>query len=169
MVDIAETFPWVRVEATMATTSRMIRAAFDGALAPLDLNLTSASLLAYVADFGPVSQTALAEKLGVGRAAAGAVVDRLEARQLIERVADEHDRRVWLITITSSGRRLAGQVAVVDEEVREQIRSGISRLERQQLAALLVRIQKNLGNGGLEVGHQEVSSNSSNVNNGARK
>ena len=80
--------PWLRVESTLMATARLIREAFDSRLKPLDLNLTQASLLAYVAELGATTQTGLAEKMGTGRAAMGTVVDGLEKRGLIERHPD---------------------------------------------------------------------------------
>jgi len=63
--------PWLRVESTLMATARLVRVAFDTRLAPLDLNLTQASLLGYVAEFGATTQTDLADHLGIGRAQIG--------------------------------------------------------------------------------------------------
>ena len=41
--------PWLRVESTLMATARAIHDAYDHRLAPLDLSLNTASLLAYVA------------------------------------------------------------------------------------------------------------------------
>ena len=95
--------PWLRVESTLMATARLVRVAFDTRLAPLDLNLTQASLLGYVNEFGATTQTDLADHLGIGRAAIGSVIDRLQARGLIERQPRLEDRRVWLVAITESG------------------------------------------------------------------
>jgi len=136
--------PWLRVESTMMVTARMIRVAYDQALAPLGLNLTSGSLLAYVAEHGPITQTALAERLGIGRAAVGTLIDRLQTRGLVERLADSDDRRVWLVTSTPAGSTTANGIAEIDKGVRATLRTGISREERQLLASLLLRLQANL-------------------------
>ncbi len=77
--------PWLRVESTLMATARLVRVAFDTRLAPLDLNLTQASLIGYVNEFGASTQTDLADHLGIGRAAIGSVIDRLQARGLVER------------------------------------------------------------------------------------
>jgi MarR family transcriptional regulator for hemolysin len=136
--------PWLRVESTLMATARLIREAFDARLKPLDLNLTQASLLAYVAEFGAITQTRLAEKMGTGRAAMGTVVDGLEKRGLIERHPDPDDRRVWRVDITSDGRELAARVVGVDEVLRGELRHGIGREERQALSWVLTRLQVNL-------------------------
>jgi len=136
--------PWQRVESTLMATSRAIRRAYDAHLAPLGLNLSEASLLAFVGEHGPVSQTQLAERLGMNRASTGAVVDAVLARGLVGRDPSPTDRRVWLVRITDDGRALAAQVAIVDGALREQLRAGLSRAERQQLARTLLRLQSNL-------------------------
>jgi MarR family transcriptional regulator for hemolysin len=136
--------PWLRVESTLMATARLIREAFDARLKPLDLNLTQASLIAYVAQFGATTQTQLADQLGTGRAAMGAVVDGLEKRDLVERHPDPDDRRVWRVDITDGGRTLAKQIVEVDEVLRAELRHGLGREERQALSWVLTRLQVNL-------------------------
>jgi len=136
--------PWLRVESTLMSTARLIREAFDARLKPLDLNLTQASLIAYVAEFGATTQTRLAEQLGTRRAAMGSVIDGLERRGLVERRPDPLDRRVWRIDISDDGRRLAKQIVEVDEVLRAELRHGIGREERQALSWVLTHLQHNL-------------------------
>lgn len=136
--------PWRRVESTLMATANAIRAAYDDRLAPLGLNLSLASLLSYVADFGPVTQTRVAEHLGQGRAVTGTQIDRLERDRLVERRPDPGDRRVWLVAITPAGERLVASIADVDRVLRAELRAGISRADRQTLAATLIRLQQNL-------------------------
>lgn len=136
--------PWLRVESTLMSTARLIREAFDARLEPLDLNLTQASLIAYVAEFGATTQTRLADRLGIGRAAIGSVIDRLERRQLVARHPNPDDRRVWLVDVSDDGRALAREIARVDERLRGELRHGIGREERQALSWVLTRLQHNL-------------------------
>ncbi|HRE03809.1 MAG TPA: hypothetical protein PLV68_21110, partial [Ilumatobacteraceae bacterium] len=58
--------PWSRVESTLMSTARALREAYDTQFAPLGLNLTQASLLAYLREFGPVTQTKCADHLRLG-------------------------------------------------------------------------------------------------------
>jgi MarR family transcriptional regulator for hemolysin len=136
--------PWLRVESTLMATARLVRIAFDTRLAPLDLNLTQASLLGYVDEFGATTQTDLADHLGIGRAAIGSVIDRLQARGLVERRPKPDDRRVWLVAITESGERLASEINDVDQVLRAELRRGLGREERQALAWVMTRLQQNL-------------------------
>lgn len=136
--------PWLRVESTLMATARLVRVAFDARLAVLDLNLTQASLIGYVCEFGPTTQTDLADHLGIGRAAIGAVIDRLEARGLVERRPKPDDRRVWMVGITPAGRDVAADIGRVDQILRAELRHGIGREERQALAWVMTRLQQNL-------------------------
>lgn len=121
-----------------------IRHVYDQRLGPLGLTLSTASLLAYVCDFGPISQTHAAEHVGQGRAVTGTYVDKLEACGLLTREPNPSDRRMWLLVATDAGRAKAADVAEVDTVLRAELRDGISRAERQALAGLLVRLQVNI-------------------------
>ena len=136
--------PWLRVESTIMATARAIRQSYDQRFNDLDLNLSEASVLAYVAEHGALSQTQIAKSLGLGRAATGALIDVLEDRTLVQRQTDPDDRRVWLVEITIAGKELVEEVYVRDQVLRKQLRNGITRQERQQLAAVLVRLGNNL-------------------------
>jgi MarR family transcriptional regulator for hemolysin len=132
------------VESTLMATARAIRRAYEIRLTDLDLNLTQASLLAFLFESGPTTQSRLASRLGMGRAAAGLVVTALEERGLIERSADPNDRRAWRIALRAEGTQLIDPIVKVDRSLRSELRTGIARPERQRLAGLLLRLQENL-------------------------
>lgn len=136
--------PWQRVESTLMATARAIRRAYEIRLAPLDLNLTQASLLAFVYEAGPITQSRLASRLEMGRAAAGLVIDTLEERNLVERRANPGDRRAWLIALRPEGVLMTKPIFEIDVVLRRDLRVGISGPERRLLAELLVRLRSNL-------------------------
>lgn len=135
--------PWQRVETTMMSTARDIRIAYDQCFEPLGLNLSQASLIGYVNQNGPMTQTQLAAALVLGRAATGSLVDQLEKRGLVQRVPDPDDRRVWMVENTEAGSEMAVAVVEVDRQLRTRLRNGISPAERRQLADLLLKMSKN--------------------------
>ncbi len=136
--------PWLRVESTLMSLAREIRRAYDLCLAELDLNLSEASVLAYAQESGPLMQAELARRLGLGRAATGALIDSLERRGLVERQPKPGDRRVWMVSVTLDGDELVASVLKIDENVRSGLRAGISRKERRELTQLLVRLRVNV-------------------------
>jgi MarR family transcriptional regulator for hemolysin len=125
-------------------TSREMRRAYDTRLAGLDLKLSEAFLLSHVHTQGPMTQTQLAESLGIGRAATGSLVDALERKGLVERAADAGDRRVWLVATTERAGPLVDELATVDVALRDELWAGISGAERRQLSETLLRLQGNL-------------------------
>ncbi len=138
--------PWRRFESTLMATSKSIRRAYDLLFAEIGLNLSEACLLEYVVEHGPMSQTQVAERIGMGRAPAGTIVDNLSNRSLLRRTPDSTDRRVWLLTATDEGNKLAERIGEVDKGLRTQMRKGLSQVERELLADILIRIRANLAN-----------------------
>ena len=136
--------PWRRVETTLMTTASTMRLAYDACFAHLDINLTQGSMLAYIVEFGPTTQSNIAIHLGHGRAATGATVDQLERRGLIERFSDPDDGRVRLVQVTATGQEMAERIRELDLYVSKELRSGISRAERRALASVLNRLQLNM-------------------------
>jgi DNA-binding MarR family transcriptional regulator len=136
--------PWRRVDGTLMATARSIRKAYDGILADVGLSLPEASLLAYLAEIEPQTQTRLAALLGSGRAVMGARIDTLEARGAVKRLPHPTDRRVWLVHITPVGEELVTTINELDQGLRERLRAGLTREDRQRLAEILVQIQRNL-------------------------
>ena len=135
--------PWQRVETTMMSAARDIRAAYDHCFEPLELTLSQASAIGYVHENGPMTQTQLAAALVLGKAATGSLVDQLEARGLVQRVPNPDDRRVWLVENTDDGSAMAVRIVDVDRQLRARLRVGISSAERRQLADLLMRMSAN--------------------------
>ena len=136
--------PRQTIESLLMAASRGMRRAYDHRLAGLGLKLSEAFLLAHVHTRGPMTQTQLAEGLGLGRAATGAIVDALERKGLVERSAHAGDRRVWLVASTERAAPVADEAAAVDVALREELWTGISRADRRQLSEILQRLEGNL-------------------------
>lgn len=80
-----------------------------GRIAP---DLTSAqvhAILALALDEAPLSMSALAQRIDAALPAATGIVDRLERDGFVERLRDDHDRRVVLVGLTDKGRATSRQ------------------------------------------------------------
>jgi len=99
------------------------------------------ALLRHLAGSGPLTVGEQALHLGISRATATELVDRLEAKRLVERMRDQGDQRRVFVWLTEEGRRrveeLAGNVlddpfvsavAELSPEMRDQIIAGLSAL-----------------------------------------
>jgi len=136
--------PWQRFESTLMATSKSIRRAYDLRFSEIGLNLSEACLLEYIFEHGPMTQTQVAERIGMQRASAGTIVDNLSDRKLLRRLPDATDHRVWLLSATSEGQHMAERIAAVDNALRIELRKNLSPEERGQLANTLLRLQSNL-------------------------
>jgi MarR family transcriptional regulator, organic hydroperoxide resistance regulator len=85
---------------------------------------------------GQVPMNALAENMACDPSNVTGIVDRLEARGLIERRGAEHDRRVKMLALTEEGARVRGHImsrmAVPPPEI-----AGLSRADQRALRDLL--------------------------------
>lgn len=86
------------------------------------------------ANGGPISMSRLAEALDISVASITGVVDRMEARGLVERRRDADDRRVILVHPAEGSRRL---FADIDARRREGLTALLRGLSEQELRGLL--------------------------------
>jgi DNA-binding MarR family transcriptional regulator len=91
-----------------------------------------------------LSQTDLATRLGMRKAAAGTLIEGLEGKGLLERRRGRDDRRVQLVSITDAGREVVDSGDRMAEGLGAGYRRGISRDERLQLVSILQRLRDNL-------------------------
>jgi DNA-binding MarR family transcriptional regulator len=132
-----------RLEIVLLRAARSVRRAFDTRLRPLHLNMTQASLLSFLRDEGPLTQSELADRLHIGRATVGTFVEGLEHRGLVSRSDDPADRRAWRVSLTEPAIAVVDAFDIVDEELRAEFRAGLTRQERHQLTELLMRVERN--------------------------
>ena len=88
---------------------------------------------------GPLPVSRLAEWLGIGAPNATGLLDRMEQRDLVERVRDADDRRVVLARMTDEGR---AAVAEHDGWRLELIEQLLEPLPMDQLLAVAAGVQR---------------------------
>ena len=91
----------VRLRQTTFRMARVLRQQDDSGYAPAMI-----TALAVIEREGPLTLGALAAHEQVSPPTITRLVDSLEERALVERVRDDHDRRVCRVRITARGRRL---------------------------------------------------------------
>lgn len=99
----------------------------------LDLTMAQFHALLAIRRRGPLSGRQLAAELKVTPAAVVALCTRLEEQDLIERVRDRDDRRVWWLQLTAAGRRLFDDVISVP---RSRIGPALASLPADDRASL---------------------------------
>jgi DNA-binding MarR family transcriptional regulator len=93
---------------------------------------------------GIASVTDLARAAEVNPGAMTRLLDKLEARGLITRVADPDDRRALNIHLTAAGTAIWRDIDQCGMRVRERALRGLDPAEIETLTALLDRVRGNL-------------------------
>ncbi|MFK3703543.1 MarR family winged helix-turn-helix transcriptional regulator [Klebsiella sp. NPDC088457] len=108
-----------------------------------DLGMSQASWVAVSAiarNEHPLSQSELAQEVGVESATIVPLVNRLVELQLVERVMTDSDKRKRLLVATEKGLALYRQVKAVADDLREEILSAITPEERAQTQRVLEKL-----------------------------
>ncbi len=119
--------------------SFLLQARLTRIAADHELSLIQLRLLGILRDREP-GMLELARHLGLEKSSLSGLVDRAEARELLERVPSPDDRRSSTIRLTPRGRKLA---RTIEDAARADIAALVAPLddaERQRLAALVARL-----------------------------
>jgi MarR family transcriptional regulator, lower aerobic nicotinate degradation pathway regulator len=84
-----------------------------------------------------LDQRSLARMIGFDTSTIGGVVDRLEARELIQRNASPEDRRVRLLEVTPEGAALLKAVTPAMLKAQDRILKPLPRAERAQFLRMI--------------------------------
>ncbi len=88
----------------------------------------------------PLSQSELAQELGVESATIVPLINRLVKLELVERVKPDSDKRKRLLVATAKGMALFHQVKAVADDLREEILTAITPEEREQTHRVLEKL-----------------------------
>jgi DNA-binding MarR family transcriptional regulator len=97
-------------------------------------------VLALIEANAGLSQTRLAEILGIDRSTLVAVIDKLEDQGLVERAARPNDRRSHALKLSREGQTRFETLAKLVKKHEARIARQLSARERQTLIELLQRI-----------------------------
>ncbi len=116
--------------------ARAVTQLYDGALAPVGLRATQFTILAIVAEKGPIGLTALADRMVMDRTTLTRNLRPLQRRGLVT-VAPGEDRRERRITLTATGEDLLAAARSHWLRAQEYMADGLGN---KGLAEILVRL-----------------------------
>ena len=114
---------------------------FRRALGPDGLGPRSFALLALVVSFPNITQSELARALGIERSGLVAIVDELEGRGYLHRVAVPGDRRVQALVATPEGTSAYADALQRVQDHEAKLLADFTDDERRMLAHLLQKIR----------------------------
>jgi DNA-binding MarR family transcriptional regulator len=128
----------------ISDVARMLRTTFDRRVRKLGLTRAQWLVLTRLHRRPGASQSELAEMMEVEKATAGRMIDRLEAKGWVERRAQNGDRRVKRVHLTSEAERVHKRIWRMAELTLDDALANFSVREGRQLRALLARVKQNL-------------------------
>ena len=124
-------------------TATVVRDAFEKALAPHDLTLQQMNVLRILRGAGPdglptleIGHRMVERTPGITR-----LIDRLERKELVERVRSDADRRVVYCQVTDSGLQLLSDLDEIVSRADQAAVEALSQEELGRLVELLDRIR----------------------------
>lgn len=114
---------------------------FDAAVGkPLALRKVEFSLLMLLRANGPLTPKQLAQALWLSAPALTAVLDRLQARGLLQRQPHPEDGRSQQVLLTEDGSVLAARAQTAAEQMEAPLQQRLSAAERAMLMELLDKL-----------------------------
>jgi len=104
------------------------------------LGISDFAVLEVLLHKGPLPVNVIGPKVNLTPGSISVAVDRLVARELVSRVECSRDRRVRLVDLTPSGKRVIAPIFRAHAATMERVFAGLSRDELRQLEQQLKRI-----------------------------
>jgi DNA-binding MarR family transcriptional regulator len=98
--------------------------------------------VAVLADFPGIDQRRLAALMGLDRTNVGQVIDRLEAKGLVERRINGADRRARELNLTTQGKQIRRRLRPKMVEAQARVLAPLAPAEQDMLIELLIRVIK---------------------------
>lgn len=145
MTDLNGAAPSIVCLGTLARAEGMAAAQIVRRLREHHLSRTAYNALTILARaVCPVGPHELAQQLLVSPGAVTQLLDLLERQGRIRRQSHRSDRRMSLITLTASGRRVLAQAQPAVAEATDRVLAGLSANEQRQLMRLLQKLEKHV-------------------------
>lgn len=125
-------------------TARLLRKRFEQNARDLGLTRAQYQALAYLSRQEGIHQGGLADMLDIEPITLVRILDKLEARDLIERRAHPTDRRIRLLYLTPKAHPILASIREIGDLTRAEAFAGIPQAELDRLQATLTTMKANL-------------------------
>ena len=146
-VDPSEEFPFAVDDYVLHLVVAIYQfrdARMDGALRPLNLNVSRYRVLGVLERFGASTMTELANFTAMQRTTLTRVADQLVAAGLIVRSAEARDRRHVVLDLTDQGRKTHGAAMALVLNLNRKLMDSVPEHERRSAARVLMQVVDNL-------------------------
>ena len=126
----------------VGAAGRKIQRYYNNRLAEHGITIGQSFILLSLRERDGQNVKELAEKLAIDSSAITGLVDRLEKADLVERRADERDRRALRIHLTDKGAKSVGTMVKLGNQFNEGLKEGLSKSELAALEKFFLVIDK---------------------------
>jgi DNA-binding MarR family transcriptional regulator len=135
--------PERQFEFVLHLVSRSILRFYNSHFRSLGLTSNEAGILLQLEWAGLFNQQEIAHSLGIGKAATGALIADLEARDLLQRRRNSRDARQIDVTLSEGGRAMTKKINARIKSVAPVLLSGVAEAQLQEVLAVLLRVHQN--------------------------
>ncbi len=125
--------------------ARLIRTEADKRARAHDMTRAQWVILSRLERAPGLSQRELAEILEVEPISVGRLVDRLEARGLVERRSDPDDRRIWRLHLRPDAAPVLAALDVQRAAIRALVTDGVDPAGLERAVEVLLKMKSNIG------------------------
>src|SRR5713101_1125442 len=136
--------PERQLEFLLAEVSRLLMRTYNSQFRRTGLTQSQVAALVSASRVEGLNQTEIARRLGMGKAAAGKLIEDLEGRGYLRRERDPSDGRAFLLSITDTGRSRVAEIDDIARAMGKVLRDGLSREDRHHFMGVLAQMRANL-------------------------
>lgn len=131
----------------LADTARLHRKFYHGIFRSFGLHRGQHRLFFHMSETEGMTQTELADKMGITPATLTRMVQNLEKNGFLNRCPDPQDQRITRLVLTPRGREIRTEIKTRLREVDRIVYAPFSPEERETLAGMLRTVQEQLRRG----------------------
>jgi DNA-binding MarR family transcriptional regulator len=125
--------------------SNQVSQAFARKVLERDVTVAEWVMLRMLFEHDALAPSVLAERLGMTRGAISKLGDRLVAKALVTRTADDNDRRYQALAITAAGRALVPELAALADRNDAEFFGHLSAADRAAIMRIMQDIVRRRG------------------------
>jgi MarR family transcriptional regulator, transcriptional regulator for hemolysin len=129
---------------TITDVGRLLRTVFERRVRDFGLTRAQWLIIARLHRRPGLSQSEIADLLEIEKAPAGRLIERMEAKNWLQRRGDAKDKRINRLYLTSKGNRLHAAIWPIAEATVEDALGNLSPEERRRLSGLMARVKMTL-------------------------
>lgn len=122
---------------------RMGQVYFDKKLAPYDIGCGQQFILLRISEFDIVSQSELCVLAHYDKGTVARAVQKLVGKKFVERIIDDHDKRIVYLKITNKGMKLIPIIKDMIASWHQLLIAGLSDDEKVMCDRLMIKLSAN--------------------------